>query len=79
MVLLETPSVWNKQIKIEMTVKELQELYCALAITSYHNRKEAWNKLWRKENCVECPFGNDGQTYDSLRYILKEVGGKTIT
>ena len=66
--------LWDKEINITITLRELQELYCALGITSRSNREEEWKQI---SNYQICPFDDSNCLYDDIGKILKEQGGKT--
>ena len=69
-------TLWNKEINITVTLRELQELYCALGITSYSDINKEWKQI---SDYQICPFDDDDSSclYDDIEKILKEQGGKT--
>lgn len=67
-------SLWDKEINITVTLRELQELYCALRITSYSNREKEWKQI---SDYQICPFDDSNFLYDDIEKILKKQGGKT--
>ena len=77
MKLLSTEqTLWDKEIDIRLTLRELQELYCALGITSYGDREDEWREL----SFETCPFNNNEHNhflYGDLGQILREQGGIT--
>ena len=66
--------LWDKEINITVTLRELQELYCALGTTSYFDREKKWKEI---SDYQICPFNNSNYLYDDIEKILKEQGGKT--
>lgn len=66
--------LWDKEINITITLRELQELYCALGITEYSDREEEWKQI---SDYQICPFNDSNYLYDDIEIILKEQGGKT--
>lgn len=65
-------SLWDKEINIIITLRELQELYCALGITSYFDKEKQWKQI----SDYQCPFDNSSCLYEDIEEILKEQGGK---
>ena len=66
--------LWDKEINTTVTLGELQELYCALRTTTYHNKEEEWKQL---SDYQICPFDNSNFLHDDIEKILREQGGKT--
>ena len=67
--------LWDKEIDIRLTLRELQELYCAFGTTAYCNRAEQWEEL----STEDCPFVSYPNTlYEDLESILKAQGGVTF-
>ena len=68
--------LWDKEINITVTLRELQELYCAFGITAYCDRAEQWEKL----STQDCPFMSSyfNPLYEDLESILKAQGGVTF-
>lgn len=73
MKLLNTEETkWDKNIKLELTLRELQIIRDSIGTTTHGIRKGIW--VW--ENCT-CPYGAEqGQSlFNDVNYILKEQGG----
>ena len=68
--------LWDKEIDIRLTLRELQELYCAFGTTAYYNRAEQWEEL----STEDCPFvySYPNTLYEDLESILKAQGGVTF-
>ena len=68
--------LWDKEIDIRLTLRELQELYCAFGTTAYCNRAEQWEEL----STEDCPFvfSYPNTLYEDLESILKAQGGVTF-
>lgn len=75
MKLLSTEqTLWDKEINITVTLRELQELYCALGTTSYFDSEKEWKQI---SDYQICPFNDSNYLYNDIGKILKEQGGKT--
>ena len=66
--------LWDKEIDVKLTLRELQELYCALGTTNCSETEYEWNEL---SNCQICPFDVDkmDSLYKDLERILIKQGG----
>ena len=65
--------LWDKEINIIITLRELQELYCALGMTNYSDREKQWKQI---SDYQICPFDYSSCLYEDIEKILKEQGGK---
>ena len=45
---------WDENIKLELTLRELQIIRDSMGATSYNDKKYIWD-----ENCAECPYNSD--------------------
>ena len=68
--------LWDKKIDVRLTLRELQELYCAFGNTSSRDRAEQWEEL----STEDCPFVSSyyNTLYEDLESILKAQGGVTF-
>ena len=68
--------LWDKEIDIRLTLRELQELYCAFGNTNSRDRAEQWEEL----STEDCPFVSSyhNTLYEDLEPILKAQGGRTF-
>ena len=66
---------WDKNIRIELTLRELQIIRDSIGTTSHDTRSRIWN--YSSENC---PYNLDqGNTlFDDVMNILKKQGGITF-
>ena len=66
---------WDENIKLELTLRELQIIRDSMGATSYNDKKYIWD-----ENCAECPYNLDQNKilFNDVMSILKEQGGVTF-
>ena len=66
---------WDENIKLELTLRELQIIRDSMGATSYNDKKYIWD-----ENCAECPYNLDQNKilFNDLMSILKKQGGVTF-
>lgn len=73
MKLLNTDQTkWDKNIKLELTLRELQIIRDSIGVTNYKTISNIWSN-----NFECCPY-NLGQGYslfNDVNYILKKQGG----
>ena len=70
-------SLWDKEIDVRLTLRELQELYCALGMTSLCDRIQGWNNC-SSSNCPFDNIDNGDNLYSDMEEILKEQGGQIL-
>ena len=78
MKLLNTKQTnWDENIKLELTLRELQIIRDAMGATSHEIRSEIWNKIFTSE---DCPYNSEQGTslFNDINYILKNQGGFVI-
>ena len=69
--------LWDKEIDVRLTLRGLQELYCALGNTSSSDRQEEWAEF----SSSTCPFEDSrcgDKLYKDMGQILQEQGGRTF-
>ena len=68
---------WDENIKLELTLRELQIIRDSVGATSHARRSEIWNETFTSE---DCPYDSDQGTslFNDIEYILKEQGGVTF-
>lgn len=66
---------WDKNIKIELTLRELQIIRDSIGATSHDDRSSIWNYGSEK-----CPYniGQGNILFDDVMSILKKQGGITF-
>lgn len=63
---------WDKNIRIELTLRELQIIRDSIGATSHDDRSSIWN--YGSEDCPYNP--KQGTTlFNDINYILKDQGG----
>ena len=67
---------WDKEINISLSLKELQIIHDAHAVTSYHGCREYWDD---GENSGGIPYVSDEfySLYDDLEDAVRTLGGYT--
>ena len=76
MKLLNTEQTnWDKNIKLELTLRELQIIRDSVGATSHYTRSKIWDNTFK-----DCPYDfNQGDSlFNDIEYILKEQGGVTF-
>ena len=76
MKLLNTEQTnWDENIKLELTLRELQIIRDSIGATSYNDKKYIWDK-----NGAECPYNLDQNKilFNDVMSILKKQGGVTF-
>lgn len=76
MKLLNTDQTkWDNNIKLELTLRELQIIRDAMGATSYNDKTYVWD-----ENCKECPYNLDQNhiLFNDVMSILERQGGVTF-
>ena len=76
MKVVQPKSNWDKEIDIRMTLRELQEIYCAIGNSSLKSRKDAW--LECEHGDENCPFDEPSNLFDDVEVILEKEGGCTV-
>ena len=69
--------LWDKEIYVRLTLRELQELYCAFGNTSLRDRQKEWVEC----SSSTCPFEDSrcgDKLYKDMGQILQEQGGRTF-
>ena len=66
---------WDENIKLELTLRELQIIRDSMGATSYNDKKYIWD-----ENSAECPYNLDQNKilFNDVMSILKKQGGVTF-
>ena len=66
---------WDENIKLELTLRELQIIRDSMGATSYNDKKYIWDK-----NFAECPYNLDQNKilFNDVMSILKKQGGVTF-
>ena len=66
---------WDENIKLELTLRELQIIRDSMGATSYNDKKYIWD-----ENRAECPYNLDQNKilFNDVMSILKKQGGVTF-
>lgn len=66
---------WDKNIRIELTLKELQIIRDSMGATSHSDRSDIWSNY-----SEACPYNSiQGRTlFDDVKSILKKQGGVTF-
>lgn len=77
MKILQPKSNWDKEIDIRMTLRELQEIYCAIGNTSLKSRKDTWLEC-EHGNEENCPFDGTNDLFDDVGAILEKEGGCVV-
>ena len=78
MKLLNTEQTnWDENIKLELTLRELQIIRDSMGATSHETRSEIWNEIFTSE---DCPYNSEQGTslFNDINYILKNQGGVVI-
>ena len=76
MKLLNTEQTnWDKNIKLELTLRELQIIGDSVGATSHDMRSKIWDNTFK-----DCPydFQQGVSLFNDIEYILKEQGGVTF-
>ena len=76
MKVVQPKSNWDKEIDIRMTLRELQEIYCAIGCSSLKTRKDTW--LECEHDDENCPFDETSNLFDDVGAILEKEGGCTV-
>lgn len=68
---------WDKSIKLELTLRELQIIRDSIGATSHETRSDIWN--W-SDIFEDCPYNSKQGTtlFNDVNYILKDQGGVTF-
>lgn len=68
---------WDENIKLELTLRELQIIRDSIGVTNHNMRSEIWDKVFTSE---DCPYNSEQGTslFDDVNYILKKQGGVAI-
>lgn len=68
---------WDENIKLELTLRELQIIRDSIGATNHSMRSEVW--VWH-DDFKECPYNSDQGTslFNDVNYILKVQGGVTF-
>ena len=68
---------WDKNIKLELTLRELQIIRDAIGATNHKIRREIWDEIFTSE---DCPYNSEQGTslFNDINYILKNQGGVVI-
>lgn len=68
---------WDENIKLELTLRELQIIRDSIGATSHDMRSEIWYYDFKDK---ECPYNSDQGTslFNDVNYILKKQGGVTF-
>ena len=78
MKLLNTEQTkWDENIKLELTLRELQIIRDSMGATSHETRSEIWNEIFTSE---DCPYNLDQNKilFNDVMSILKKQGGATF-
>lgn len=78
MKLLNTDQTkWDTNIKLELTLRELQMIRDAMGATNHEIRREIWDEVFTSE---DCPYNSEQGTslFNDIKYILKRQGGVVI-
>ena len=73
MKVVQPKSNWDKEIDIRMTLRELQEIYCAIGNSSLKSRKDTWIEC--EHGNENCPFDETSNLFDDVEDILEKEGG----
>lgn len=67
---------WDENIKIELTLRELQIIRDSIGVTNHNMRSEIWDEIFTSE---DCPYNSEQGTslFNDVNYILKNKGGVT--
>ena len=80
MKLLNTEQTnWDENIKLELTLRELQIIRDSIGATNHETRSDIWN--WSDNfKDKDCPYNSQQGTYlfNDVNYILKKQGGATF-
>ena len=76
-LLITNETKWDENIKLELTLRELQIIRDSMGVTSHGTRSEIWNKIFTSE---DCPYNSEQGTslFNDVNYILKKQGGVTF-
>ena len=68
---------WDENIKLELTLRELQIIRDAMGATNHKIRREIWDEIFTSE---DCPYNSEQGTslFNDINYILKNQGGVVI-
>lgn len=63
---------WDENIKLELTLRELQIIRDSIGATNHYTRSEIWDGTFE-----DCPYNpKQGTTlFNDINYILKDQGG----
>lgn len=63
---------WDENIKLELTLRELQIIRDSIGATNHNTRSEIWEDTFE-----ECPYDSEQGTslFNDVNYILKKQGG----
>lgn len=77
MKLLTDKANWDENIKLELTLRELQIIRDSIGATNHDMRSEIWDEIFTSE---DCPYNSEQGTslFNDVNYILKNKGGVTI-
>lgn len=77
MKLLTDKTNWDENIKLELTLRELQIIRDSIGATNHNMRSEIWDEIFTSE---DCPYNSEQGTslFNDVNYILKNKGGVTI-
>ena len=76
-LLITNETKWDENIKLELTLRELQIIRDSIGATSHGTRSEIWNEICTSEGC---PYNSEQGTslFNDVNYILKKQGGVTF-
>lgn len=69
---------WDENIKLELTLRELQIIRDSIGATNHNMRSEIWDDV--HDDFKECPYNSCQGTFlfDDVNSILKKQGGVTF-
>lgn len=76
-LLNENETKWDKNIRLELTLRELQIIRDSMGATNHGIRREIWDEVFTSE---DCPYNSEQGTslFNDIKYILKRQGGVVI-
>lgn len=73
-LLNENETKWDKNIRLELTLRELQIIGDSIGATNHNIRSEIWDRAFED---YPCPYDSEQGTclFNDVNYILKKQGG----
>ena len=68
---------WDKNIRLELTLRELQIIGDSMGATNHEIRRDIWDEVFTSE---DCPYNSEqgASLFNDINYILKKQGGVVI-